>query len=94
MHSLYSWLSHILADGSYTDDKLKDALRNLGDWTIEVVKRSDVAKDFYSAAPPDTFVWLNRNYRLAKNVEATTESSIFWLYIASIKPRSRRLARA
>ena len=31
-------------------DKLQVALQNLGDWTIEIVKRSDVAKGFVLAA--------------------------------------------
>ena len=39
-----------------------------------------------------TFAWLNRNRRLAKDVEATIESSVTWLYIASVKLMSRRLA--
>jgi transposase len=39
-----------------------------------------------------TIAWLNRNRRLAKDVEATIESSVTWLYIASVKLMSRRLA--
>jgi hypothetical protein len=38
-----------------------------------------------------TIAWLNRNRRLAKDVEATIESSMTWLYITSVK-LSRRLA--
>jgi transposase len=30
-----------------------------------------------------TFAWLNRNRRLAKDVEASIESAEAWLYIAS-----------
>jgi len=41
-----------------------------------------------------TIAWLNRNRRLAKDFEATTESSVTWLYIASVKLMSRRLATA
>jgi transposase len=41
-----------------------------------------------------TFAWLNRNRRLAKDVEATIESAVTWLYIASVKLMSRRLAAA
>ena len=40
-----------------------------------------------------TFAWLNRNRRLAKDVEATIESATGWVYIASVKLMSRRLAR-
>jgi len=36
--------------------------------------------------------WLNRNRSLAKDVEATIESSVTWLYIARCKLTSRRLA--
>jgi transposase len=97
MRSLYPWLSHIFADGGYAGDKLKDALKNLGDWTIEIVKRSDAAKGFVLLprrwVVERTFAWLNRNRRLAKDVEATIESSVSWLYIASVKLMSRRLAR-
>jgi transposase len=31
-----------------------------------------------------TIAWLNRHRRLAKDVEATIESSVTWLYIASV----------
>jgi transposase len=41
-----------------------------------------------------TLAWLNRNRRLAKDFEATTESAVTWLFIASVKLMSRRLAVA
>lgn len=41
-----------------------------------------------------TLAWLNRNRRLAKDFEATIESAVTWLYIASVKLMSRRLAAA
>jgi transposase len=96
--SLFPWLCHIFADGGYAGDKLKRALKGLGDWTLEIVKRSDAAKGFVLLprrwVVERTFAWLNRNRRLAKDVEATTESSVTWLYIASVKLMSQRLARA
>jgi transposase len=92
------WLGHIFADGGYAGDKQQDALKNLGDWTIEIVKRSDVAKGFVLLprrwVVERALAWLNRNRRLAKDVEATTESAVTWLYIASVKLMSRRLAAA
>jgi transposase len=111
--SLYPWLRHVFADGGYAGDKLKGALEALGNWTIEIVKRSDTAKGFillprrWATLPKvprarargmavegveRTIAWLNRNRRLAKDVEATIESSVTWLYIASVKLMSRRLA--
>jgi transposase len=41
---LLPWLRHVFADGGYAGDKLKNVLKDHGDWTIEIVKRSDMAK--------------------------------------------------
>jgi transposase len=98
VRNAFPWLRHVFADGGYAGDKLKGALENLGDWTIEIVKRSDAAKGFVLLprrwVVERTFAWLNRNRRLAKDVEATIESAVTWLYIASVKLMSRRLAAA
>ena len=68
-----------------------------GGWTLEIVKRSDAAKGFVLLprrwVVERTLAWLNRNRRLAKDFEAASETAIAWLYIASVKPLSRRLAR-
>jgi hypothetical protein len=67
-----------------------------GGWTIEIVKRSDAAKGFVLLprrwVVERTFAWLNRNGRLAKDVEETIESAATGIYIASVKLMSRRLA--
>ena len=77
---------------------LKEALKDQGEWTIEIVKRSDTAKGFVLLprrwVVERTFAWLNRNRRLAKDVERTIESAATWPYIASAKLMSRRLAAA
>jgi transposase len=92
----FPWLRHVFADGAYAGDKLKDALKDIRDWTIEIVKRSDAAKGFVLLprrwVVERTFAWLNRNRRLAKDFEATIESAVTWLYIASVQLMSRRLA--
>jgi transposase len=94
----FPWLRHVFADGGYAGDKLRNALKALGDWTVEIVKRSDTAKGFVLLprrwVVERTIAWLNRNRRLAKDFEATTESAEAWLYIASVKLMSRRLAAA
>src|ERR1700692_680165 len=98
VRNLYPWLRHIFADGGYAGDKLKGGVEGLGNWAIEIVKRSDAAKGFILLprrwVVERTIAWLNRNRRLAKDVEATIESSVTWLYIASVKLMSRRLAAA
>src|ERR1700712_3782641 len=95
---LLPWLRHVFADGGYAGDKLKNALTEHGEWTIEIVKRSDTAKGFVLLprrwVVERTLAWLNRNRRLAKDVERTIESAAAWLYIASVKLMSRRLAVA
>jgi transposase len=94
---LYPWLRHVFADGAYSGAKLDTALEKIGRWTIEVIKRSDVASGFVVLprrwVVERTFAWLNRNRRLAKDFEATLESALAWLFLASVKLLMRRLGR-
>lgn len=92
----FPWLRHVFADGAYAGDKLRDALAGNGDWTLEIIKRSDTAKGF-EVLPrrwvvERTFAWLNRCRRLAKDWERSIESSTAWITIASIRVMTRRLA--
>jgi len=93
----YPWLRHVFADGGYAGDKLKQALRKIGKWTIEIIRRSDTVKGF--AVLPRrwvverTLAWLNRNRRLAKDFEKTLASATAWLFIASVQLLTRRIAR-
>ena len=93
----FPWLRHLFADGGYAGDKLRDALRGIGKWTIEIVKRSDKAKGFELLprrwVVERTLAWLNRNRRLAKDFEQTIASATAWLFIASIQLFARRIAR-
>jgi transposase len=83
---------------AYAGDKLEQALATLGTWTLEIVKRADDAKGFVLLprrwVVERTIAWLNRNRRLAKDFEATIESALAWVFIASVKLLSRRLVRA
>jgi transposase len=98
IRSLYPWLRHVFADGGYAGDKLRDALAKFGQWTIEIIKRSDAAIGF-EVLPrrwvvERTFAWLGRCRRLAKDFETTIASAIAWLLVAHIRTLTRRLARA
>ena len=98
IRSRYPWLRHIFADGGYAGEKLRTALKRIGEWTIEIIKRSDTAKGF-EVLPrrwvvERTFAWLGRCRRLAKDFEATIASAVAWAYIAHIRTLTRRLARA
>jgi transposase len=39
-------LRHVFADAAYAGDKLRSALAEMGNWTIEIIKRSDAARGF------------------------------------------------
>jgi len=93
----FPWLRHVFADGGYAGDKLKNALKGNGEWTLEIIKRSDAAKGFELLprrwVVERTFAWLGRCRRLAKDWEASTASSTAWALIASIRMLTRRTAR-
>jgi transposase len=97
IRSAFPWLRHIFADAAYAGEKLEQALAKLGQWTLEIIRRSDAVKGFQPLprrwVAERTIAWLNRNRRLAKDFEATSESAHAWLMIASVKMLSRRLAR-
>jgi putative transposase len=94
----FPWLRHIFADGGYAEDKLETALATMGKWTMEIIKRSDTAKGFVLLprrwVVERTFAWFGRNRRLAKDFEASIETATAWLFAASVKLITRRLARA
>ena len=92
----HPWLRHVFADGGYASDKQRQALRKIGKWTIEIIKRSDHAKGF-EVLPrrwvvERTFAWLGRNRCLAKNFEQSIASATAWLFIVcpSFRPDSNR----
>jgi transposase len=92
---LYPWLRHVFADGGYSGAKLATALDKIGRWTVAIVKRRDAG---FVVLPrrwvvERTLAWLNRNRRLAKDFEASLESALAWLYLASVKLLLRRLGR-
>jgi transposase len=93
----FPWLRHLFADAAYVGEKLVAALKKLGRWTIEIVRRADAAKGFVLLprrwVVERTLAWLSRNRRLAKDFEATIASAVTWIMIASVKLLSRRLAR-
>ena len=97
MRSAFPWLRHVFADAGYAGEKLRQALAKLGQWTLDIVRRSEAAVGFEPLprrwVVERTIAWLNRNRRLAKDCESTIESAQAWLFIASVKLLSRRIAR-
>ena len=93
----WPWLRHVFADGGYAGPKLRGALDKIGEWTVEIVKRSDTAKGF-EVIPrrwvvERTFAWLGRCRRLAKDWEKSIASAEAWTAIAHIRIVTRRIAR-
>jgi len=95
--SSFPWLCHVFADGGYAGKKLKAALSKIGKWNLEIIKRSDRAKGFVLLprrwVVERTFAWLNRNRRLAKDIENTIQSATAWIFMASVQLLTRRIAR-
>ena len=93
----YPELRHIFADGGYAGPKLRDALVGKGNWTIQIVKRSDTATGFEIIPKrwvvERTFAWLNRCRRLAKDWEKSIASTQAWILVAHIRTLTRRIAR-
>lgn len=93
----FPWLRHVFADGGYAGDKLRGALKGHGNWTIEIIKRSDSAKGF-EVLPrrwvvERAFAWIGRCRRLAKDWEQSISSATAWAYIANLRILTRRLAK-
>lgn len=97
IRSAFPWLRHIFADGGYAGPKLRGQLKDIGRWTLQIVKRSDKAEGF-EVIPrrwvvERTFAWLGRCRRLAKDWEKSIASAEAWTIIAHIRTLSRRIAR-
>jgi len=93
----FPWLRQIFADGGYASETRRNALRKMGTWNLEIIRRSDRAKGF--KVLPGRWVvermlaWPGRTRRLAKDWEHTLESAIAWLFISNIRLMTRRIAR-
>jgi transposase len=93
----YPTLRHVFADGGYAGPKLREALKSIGRWTVQIVKRSDTAEGF-EVLPrrwvvERTLAWLGRCRRLSKDWEKSIASAAAWVTIAHIRRVTRLLAR-
>ena len=93
----YPRLRHIFADGGYAGPKLRDALKAIGRWTVQIVKRSDSATGF-EVLPrrwvvERTLAWLGRCRRLSKDWEKSIASAEAWALIAHIRRVTGHRAR-
>jgi transposase len=81
----YPFLRHVFADGGYAGPKLRDALKAIGRWTVQIVKRSDTAQGFEILprrwVVERTLAWLGRCRRLSKDWQKTIASAEPGLFI-------------
>lgn len=91
-------LKKIWADGAYSGKELAKGCEEQGGWELEVVERDKEAKGF-EVLPKrwiveQTFGWLRRDRRLAKDYERKVQTSETLIEVAIIRLILRRLARA
>lgn len=94
---LFPFVERIFADGGYQGARTAAAVRAIGAWEIEIVKRSDTATGF-EVLPKRwiverTFGWLGRCRRLAKDFENLAGRALAFLRLAMIRLMLRRIAR-
>ena len=72
-------------------------MRKVGQWTIQIIKRSDHAKGFEILprrwVVERTFAWLGRCRRLAKDFKKTIASAEAWIHVANLRLLTQRIAR-
>jgi transposase len=95
---LFPFIERIFADGAYQGPATAAAVRALGAWELEVVKRSDQAAGFVVLPKrwivERTFAWLGRCRRLARDYETLARTALAFLRLAMIRLMLRRIARA
>jgi len=94
---LFPFITKILADGGYQGPATAAAVKALGQWELEIVKRSDLPG--FVVLPmrwivERTFGWLGRCRRLSKHLENLTRTALAFLQLAMIRLLVRRVARA
>ncbi len=86
---MFPFIEKIFADGAYQGQAMAAAVAALGEWELEIVKRSDVAKGFVVLPKrwivERTFGWLGRCRRLAKHFENLTRTALAFLRLAMIR---------
>ena len=103
---LFAFIVRLFADGGYQGPATAAAVHALGAWPLEIVcpqgtqsvKRSDQAKGFVVLPKrwivEQSFAWLGRCRRLAKDVEIRSRTALAFLRLAFIRLMLRRIARA
>ena len=89
-------IKRIFADAGYQGPRVAAAVAETGDWTIEIVKRTEAHK--FVVLPKRwiverTFAWGTRYRRLARDFERYARTVVAFFRLAMIRLMLRRLAR-
>ena len=92
---LFPFIERIFADGGYAGRKMALTVWRTGAWSLQIVKRSDIAG--FEVLPKRwiverTFAWISRNRRLARDFERYTTTVAAFIRLAMIRIMLRRLA--
>jgi transposase len=91
---LFPFIEKVWADGGYNHDRVTQATSI----TVEIVSKIAGQSGFVVLprrwVVERFFAWINRNRRLAKDVEVTLKSAAAFLYAAAAMLMLRRLARS
>ena len=94
----YPMLRHVFADGGSAGPKLRDTLKVIRRWTVQIVKRSDTAQGFEVSRRrwviERSFSWLGRCRRLSKDWDKSIASAEALILIAHIQRVTRYFARS
>ena len=96
MRKLFPFIERIVADAGHQGPATAAAVRALGPWQIEIVKRSGLHRVVVLPKRwivERTFAWMGRNGRLSKDYENTTRFATADLRLAMIGLMLRRLVR-
>ena len=98
VHGKSPWVKLAFVDSGYQGDEAQRAAFEASRIAITVVKRIDREVKGFIVLPKRwvverTLGWINRARRLAKDFEATIESSLAWLMLAIVALLLKRLAR-
>jgi putative transposase len=97
MRGVLTRLQKVWADAAYAGPQLGEWVKAKCHWILEIVKHVEAVTGFVVLpkrwVAERTFSWLGRNRRLSKDYERLPESSEAFIYLASIRLMTKRLAR-
>jgi transposase len=91
----FPFVERIVADGGYAGPRMHALVARTGDWTLQIVKRSDVRG--FVVLPKRwiverTLAWISRNRRLSRDYERHTRTAAAFVRLAMVRIMLKRIA--